>query len=160
MKVLAIGGFMLTVARAFSLVVALVAVDAAAQDGATPAQDKKAAGKGDYSLDTSKTSSSAAVKSDAVFSIVIVPASGLKIHPQAPLEVKLKTTEGLKPAKAKLGRADVKDAAALAPELSTTVNAAAAGKQEIEASVSFFLCSDSWCQRMTDKVVVPVNVTN
>jgi hypothetical protein len=146
--------------RALPLVLAALSFGAAASPDATPAQDKKAAGKGDYSLDTSKSSTEAKLKSDATFSITIVPASGLKIHPQAPLEVKLKTTDGLKAAKAKLGRADVKDAAAVAPELTTTVNAAAAGKQEVEASVSFFLCSDSWCQRMTDKVVVPINVTN
>lgn len=152
---------MSSLARSLLVVTSLFAVASLAEDAPSEKPpEKKTATKSDYTLDVSATAVEGKVKSDLPFSLVIAPVEGLKVHPQAPLEVKLKTTDGLKAAKPKLGRADVKSAEAKSPELVTTLHASAAGKQEVEASVSFFLCSPSWCQRMTDKVVVAVNVTN
>lgn len=121
---------------------------------------KKSPTKADFAIDTSQTSSSIKVKGKGKLSILIKPGEGLKVHPDAPLEVKVKTSSGLSSSKNKLGRGDVVDAKATAPELACDLNASAAGAQTVDAELSFFLCSDSWCQRMKDRVTINVDVTN
>lgn len=137
-------------------------LSAQAQDKKAPdKKEKKDDGKmskDDYAIDTSGTSTEIKVASDGRLSIHIKPREGLKVHPQAPLEVRLKPSAGVKTEKKKLGRADVKEAEAGDPELGCGVTGEQSGEQKIEADVSFFLCSDKVCQRMKDKVVVAVAV--
>jgi len=141
--------------RALVVGTLLTSLSALADEGAG---DKKAPAKAEYSVDTSASTKSMSVKDRGLVSIHIKPGEGLKVHPQAPLEVKLKTSAGLKSEKNKLGRGDVKDPAATAPELTCALSANAGGKQTVEADLSFFLCSESWCQRMKDRVVVEIDV--
>jgi hypothetical protein len=119
---------------------------------------KKQATKEDYTLDTSRSSAEIKVNENGTFSLIIKAKPGLKIHPDAPLEVKFKPAKGLAPAKAKLTRKDVVDEKSKTPELKVALKATEAGKRELEAKVSFFLCTDEWCQRMKDTVQVAVNV--
>lgn len=123
--------------------------EGAPKDGAT---------KDDYVIDTSGSSPELKVQGDGTLAIHIKPKEGLKVHPQAPLEVRLTSSAGVKPAKTKLGRKDVTEQDSTSPELRCALRGEVAGDQVIEAELSFFLCSESWCQRMKDKVAVPVKV--
>lgn len=127
---------------------------------ALSAQDEKKdrATKDDYKIEVSGSTAELAVGADGVIQVVLVPKNGTKIHPQAPLEVKLSEPEGLKLHKRKLSRGDVADKEAKSPALSTKVTAQKAGAHKVNADVSFFLCTDEWCQRMTDRVAIPVKV--
>lgn len=133
--------------------------DKGKKDGDKDGGKKKSPTKADFSVDTSGTTSTIAVKGQGKLSILIKPGDGLKVHPDAPLEIKLKTSNGLRSSKNKLGRGDVVDAKSTAPELACDINANAAGAQTVDAELSFFLCSDSWCQRMKDRVTINVEVT-
>ncbi len=139
--------------RKFSLILALFAVFTLP----TLAADDKAS-KDDYQLDASGTDAKIKLGEQGKFSLVVRPKNGKKVHPDAPFEVTFKEPTGVRPGKNKLGRNDVVDKAAKAPEVRTTLIADKAGATTLEVSVSFFLCTDAWCQRMTDRVSVPVTV--
>ncbi len=129
----------------------------APQGSLQPTADDRAT-KDDYTLDASATSTRLKVNDDGTFSVKIVPKNGKKVHNEAPLEVVVVDNAFLKPGKQKLGRADVKDKAAKDPEVSTTLRALKAGSTTLEAKISFFLCTDAWCQRMSDRVQVPITI--
>ncbi len=139
---------------AFLLAFTVANAPAAAPDGV--ADDR--ATKDDYELDTGGTDKTVKVGKDGAFSLVVRPKNGKKVHGEAPLEVVFKDPKGVKPGKMKLGRGDVADKTAAAPELRTTLRGEKAGATTLEATVSFFLCTDSWCQRMSDKIAVPITV--
>jgi hypothetical protein len=136
---------------------ALPALAAERTDAPGPAAEDKAT-KEDYELDTSGTDAKIKAGGEGKFSLVVKPKNGKKVHPDAPFEVTFKDPKGVRPAKTKLGRNDVVDKASKAPEVRTTLKADKAGATTLEASVSFFLCTDAWCQRMTDRVSVPITV--
>jgi hypothetical protein len=136
----------------------LGAAVAVAQPGTARQVDDKAT-KADYELDASGTAKDIGSGKEGAFVLVVRPKGDKKIHPQAPFEVTFRPSPGLKPAKGKLNRSDVTDKAAKAPEVKTQLKGTAKGAQTIEADVSFFICTDAWCQRMTDRVSVNVNVT-
>jgi hypothetical protein len=119
---------------------------------------KDRATKDDYSVHTSGTTSEIEVGKPGTFSLVIHPKNGTKIHPQAPLEVKVNVPSGMRVDKGKLGRGDMHDKEAASPDLRTALHGEKDGQYSIEADVSFFLCTDEWCQRMTDRVSIPVRV--
>lgn len=144
--------------RKIALLCAFLALPALAlPPAAVPAAEDKAT-KDDYELDTSATDATIKAGGQGTFSLVVKPKNGKKVHPDAPFEVTFKDPKGVRPAKNKLGRSDVVDKTAKAPEVRTTLKADKAGAVTLEASVSFFLCTDAWCQRMTDRVSVPITV--
>ena len=138
------------------------AQDASAQDApkedapkedAPKKDEKKRATKEDYDLDLSASATTLKVGENGLYSIVIRAKNGTKIHPQAPLTVKLTASEGVAAAKEKLSREDIpEDADKKTPDLRTQLTARKKGDQKVQAEVSFFLCTDAWCQRMNDKV--------
>jgi hypothetical protein len=133
------------------------APDAKGPDAKAPVDDK--ATKEDYELDASKTVREVRVGAEAPFSVVIKPKRGKRVQPDAPLEVTFKEARGVKPAKGKLSRSDVADKKSAAPEVKTTLRGVSKGNYNLEASVSFFICTDVWCERVTDRVTVPITVT-
>lgn len=150
---------MLAPVRTWFAALALVSVAVAAPAFADDAPKKKdRATKDDYRIDVSGSSSEVRVGDDGVIKLVLVPKNGTKIQPQAPLEVKLSEPDGLVVEKRKLGRGDLADKDAKEPSLSTSVRGQKAGSYAVDADVSFFLCTDEWCQRMTDRVSIPVKV--
>lgn len=112
----------------------------------------------DFSLDTNGTSSVIKMGGEGQFRLVVTPKNGKRVHPDAPFEVVFKAPRGVRPAKMRLGRADIVNKAGTAPEVRTTLHPEQAGSAALEASVSFFLCTDSWCQRMTDRLTVDITV--
>ena len=150
---------MLAHVRTCFAALALFAVVAAPALGADAVQKKERATKDDYRIDVSGSSGEVRVGEDGVIKLVLVPKNGTKIQPQAPLEVKLSEPEGVVLEKRKLGRGDLADKDAEQPSLSTSLRGQKAGSYSIDADVSFFLCTDEWCQRMTDRVSIPVKVS-
>jgi hypothetical protein len=146
-------------ALAAVVVVAAAAFGVVSSGGAyaAPVAEDRAT-KDDYELDTQATTSTLKVGEDGRFVLKITPKNGKKVHPDAPLEVSLKESGGIKLQKQKLGRADVKDKADLAPEVVGSFRAAKAGPASIEANISFFLCTEAWCQRLTDRVQIAITV--
>lgn len=140
------------------LAFALASASALAEGEGDKAPPKERATKDDYELDLAATSPELKVGDSGTFSLVIRAKNGTKIHPQAPLEVKLKDGPGLKVEKQKLGRGDIANKGDAAPDLRTALKALAAGTHTVEADVSFFLCTDAWCQRMSDRVSVGIKI--
>ena len=132
-----------------ALALPALAVERAADDKAT---------KDDYALDTSGTAAKVKVKGDGVFSLKITPKNGKKVHPDTPLEITIVDNAAIKPAKQKLGRSDLKEKGAKEPEVTTTLRGVKAGPTTLEVNVSFFLCTDAWCQRMSDRVQIPLTI--
>jgi hypothetical protein len=131
----------------------LVSLPAAAEE------KKERASKDDYELDLSASSKTVGVGENGTFSLVIRAKNKTKIHPQAPLTVKLSATEGVTLAKAKLSREDAKkEEGAKDPDLRTQLTGVKEGEHKVTAEISFFLCTEAWCQRMNDKVELAVNV--
>lgn len=126
-------------------------------DSAAPTGDEKAT-RDDYELSTAGTDAHVKVNAEGKFALVITPKNGKKIHPDAPLEVTFKPSKGVKPQKGKLGRADIVDKNAKEPRVVTSVRGEKAGATTMDADVSFFLCTDSWCQRMSDRISVAITV--
>lgn len=141
---------------AAALLVPLVPVAAVAAERAPVADDK--ATKDDYAVDTSGTSAKIKVNGDGTFSLKITPKNGKKVHPEAPLEISIIENAAVKPAKSKLGRGDLKEKGAKEPEVQTSLRGVKSGATTLEATISFFLCTDAWCQRMSDRVQIPVTV--
>lgn len=141
------------------LLAAVVTVPAVAVEPARAdrvADDK--ATKDDYAVDTSGTAAKIKVNADGTFSLKITPKNGKKVHPEAPLEVSLVDNAAIKPAKSKLGRGDLKEKGAKEPEVTTSLHGVKAGATTLEANISFFLCTDAWCQRMSDRIQIPITV--
>jgi hypothetical protein len=122
-----------------------------------PAADDRAT-KDDYVLDTQATTAKWKKNAEGVFSVKITPKNGKKVHAEAPLEVTLVENAFVKPTKQKLGRADLKDKTAREPEVTTVLRGVKAGTTALEANLSFFLCTDAWCQRMSDRVQIPITI--
>jgi hypothetical protein len=124
---------------------------------AEPVADDRAT-KDDYAFDTTGTATTLKKGTSGPFSLVITPKNGKKVHPDAPLEIAFVDNGHVKPAKQKLGRGDLKEKGAVAPHAQTTLQATKAGATTLQVNVSFFLCTDAWCQRMSDRVEVPITV--
>jgi len=117
------------------------------------AQSKKRATKDDYAIDLKASATSIDKGKKGDFSVLIKAKNGLKIHPEAPLTLKLTTTPGISLTKTKLSREDAsKKGSAKSPNLRTTINAKSAGDQTVTGDLSFFLCSKDWCERVSEKV--------
>jgi hypothetical protein len=146
-------------AHTFRMMMMVVVVAAGvAQAADTPAPPTDRATKDDYVLDVKKTTTALKMGADGAFSIVIMPKNGKKIHGDSPLEVKLGKSAQVKPEKEKLGRSDVVDKTTKDVELTTVLHPVQKGASSIGVDVSFFLCLDTWCQRMSGRIEVPVTV--
>lgn len=114
---------------------------------------KKRASKDDYELSLTESAKALKVGDKGEFSLVIKAKNGLKIHPEAPLSLKLSASEGVTTLKNKLTREDVKkNEGSTDPDLRTQIDAKAKGEQKIAGELSFFLCSKEWCERVSDKI--------
>lgn len=134
-------------------------LSALADNDTQPPPKKDKASAEDYALDVKNTTAALANGGDGVFVLEIRAKNGTKLHTQAPLEVNLQTNDGLQLEKKKLGRGDAKQLDHATTEVRTTFRARQSGTHTLAAELSFFLCTDAWCQRMTDRVETNVVVT-
>ena len=112
----------------------------------------------DYSIDTSASSTEVKVGERGQLVIAIVASKGRELHQQAPLSVSLRAPAGIVLDKAKLGRADATKASKDRVELRVGFSAKSAGDQNIDASASFFVCTEKWCQRASENISVTIHV--
>jgi len=135
----------------------LVAVAGLAISLAAVGEEKKGRGV-DYDIDISASSKQLKVGERGKIVIAIVPGADRKVHKQAPLSIDLRSPAGIVLDKAKLGRSDITQDSEKRLELTVGFAAKTGGEQSVEANATFFICTDKWCQRMTERVVIPVNV--
>lgn len=112
----------------------------------------------DYNIDTSASSTAIKVGERGKLVIAILPINGREIHKQAPLSIALRAPAGVVLDKAKLGRGDVTKDSKERLELSVNFSAKSAGDQNVEATASFFICTEKWCQRATENITVTIHV--
>jgi hypothetical protein len=134
----------------------LLVAAVAATGGAAWAAEGEAAGQ--FQVDVTGTTRDVALGDKGLISIVIVPGAGKKVHDQAPMVVSLKAPVGLGLMKNKLGQADVVNKGAAAPELRAEFSPKQQGVLSVDADLTFFLCTDRWCERFNHKVTIPITV--
>jgi hypothetical protein len=110
-----------------------------------------------YQLDTSGTTTTVTSGGAGVLKLQIKPAAGYKVSFDAPLKIALTSAE-LKLSKADLGKADVEDKKGPVARFSVPFEAAGSGNGTIAAEASFFICSDTVCERKVDRITVAVEV--
>lgn len=111
-----------------------------------------------YRIETTGTTQELAVGQKGTFVLSIVPVAKVHVHPQAPLKITLDATPGLTLDKRTLGKADPVDPKAEGRRFEVAFLATAAGKQQANAKIDFFVCSDQWCVKQVRDVSVPVDV--
>jgi hypothetical protein len=122
------------------------------------AQDPGAEAAKSYRISTAGSTGDLKAGAAGTLVLAIEPIGKVHVHPQAPLKITLESSPGLTLGKTQLGHNDAVDPKAEGPRFEVPFTAAAAGKQEAKAKLDFFICSDQWCVKQTQNVVVPVNV--
>jgi hypothetical protein len=112
----------------------------------------------DYDIDTAGSTKLLKVGEAGKLVIAIVPGKDRKVHKQAPLSVDLRAPAGIVLDKAKLDRGDITKDSEQRMEITVGFKAKSGGEQAIEANAAFFICTDKWCQRMSERIIVNVTV--
>lgn len=126
---------------------------------AETAAPKDRATADDYAFSTEGSAQTLREGDRGTLQLSLRALNGLKIHPEAPLELKLSSSEGLVVVSPKLTRADAAEPESGLLRFETPVDASRAGAQRVDVEFSFFLCTDAWCQRMTDRRSLAIEVT-
>jgi hypothetical protein len=90
--------------------------------------------------------------------VEVVPRSDAHVSPDAPISLALSAGPGLKLAKEKLGRADARETKEKGVEFEVPFTAAAAGKDEVKGTLSFFICTDKLCEKQKREIAMAVEV--
>jgi hypothetical protein len=128
--------------------------------GALAAEDPDASNF--YEIRTDGSSQKVKVGEKGMLVLSIKTKSGAHISDEAPLKVEL-TGNKLKPEKAKLTRADSvgkREAGQVFadPRFEVPFVGEAGGKGSVDATLTFFVCTDKICSRQHKTVSVPVEV--
>jgi hypothetical protein len=126
--------------------------------GPTRAADPAADAAQAYTLEASAAPAAVKVGEAGKVAVVIRPKPTWHVHPQAPLKVRFTAPPGLKVERPELGRKDVSDPKAEAPRYETGFVATTAGAQRVDASVDFFICSDTACVKQARTLPIAVTV--
>jgi hypothetical protein len=110
-----------------------------------------------YSLDTSGSTKELKAGKDGTFALAIKPAKGFHVNAEAPLKITL-TGERVKPAKDALGHADAADPKAESRSFKVALKSTEAGKGSITADATFVICSETICEKKTEKVTLALDV--
>ena len=95
-------------------------------------------------------------KGEARFTVV--PRSDAHVSPDAPLSVTVTAGPALELPKAKLGRTDARPTEAKGVEFEVPFVGKQAGKDELKAQVSFFICTEKLCEKQKREVALAVEV--
>src|SRR3954470_7987807 len=90
--------------------------------------------------------------------VAVVPRSDAHVSPDAPISLALTSGSAVKLAKDKLGRPDAKETAAKGVEFDVPFTAAAAGKDELKGTLTFFICTEKLCERQKREIAMAVEV--
>jgi len=94
----------------------------------------------------------------ATAKVEVVPRADAHVSPEAPISLALSAGPGVKLAKDKLGRADAKETKGKGVEFEVPLIAAAAGKDEVKGTLSFFICTDKLCEKQKREIAMAVEV--
>jgi uncharacterized lipoprotein YbaY len=90
--------------------------------------------------------------------VTVVPRSDAHVSPDAPVTVTVSGGPALDLPKQKLGRADAKATEAKGVEFEVPFVGKQAGKDELRAQVTFFICTEKVCERQKREVALAVVV--
>jgi hypothetical protein len=90
--------------------------------------------------------------------VTVVPRSDAHVSPEAPLSVIVSAGPALELPKQKLGRPDAKATEAKGVEFDVPFVGKQAGKDELKAQVTFFICTEKLCERQKREVALAVVV--
>jgi hypothetical protein len=90
--------------------------------------------------------------------VTVVPRSDAHVSPDAPVTVTISGGPALELPKQKLGRADAKPTEAKGIEFEVPFVGKQAGKDELRAQVTFFICTEKVCERQKRDVALAVVV--
>jgi len=115
-----------------------------------------------YDLSTAGTSTAVKAGEKGKVVISIAAKGGAHVSGDAPLKIELSSKE-LKPEKEKLTLADSigpkeTDPHKLAPKFEVAFAAPKAGKASLEAKLTFFICTETACNRQQKTLQLPVEV--
>src|SRR5438477_10134849 len=113
---------------------------------------------GTYRIETTKAPLK--VKKGATVSahVAVVPRSDAHVSPDAPISLTVSSGPALKVAKAKLGRTEAKETKEKGVEFDVPFTAEASGKDELRASLSFFICTEKLCEKQKRELALQVEV--
>lgn len=110
-----------------------------------------------YRIVTSESTASLQVGQNGRLVLVIEPlVEHVHVNAQAPFQIKLQASAGMKLEKDRLAYSDLVGKAA--PRFEVAFSAVTAGRQEAKAQLDFYICSDSWCVKQTKGVSIAVDV--
>src|SRR5919198_3848413 len=102
---------------------------------------------GTYRIETSQSPIKVKKGAQASARVEVVPRSDAHVSPDAPISLTVSSGPAIKLAKAKLGRPDARETKAKGVEFEVPFTAESKGKDELRASLSFFICTEKLCER-------------
>jgi hypothetical protein len=90
--------------------------------------------------------------------IEVVPRSDAHVSPDAPISLTVSPGHSVKLAKEKLGRPEAKETKAKGVEFDVPFTAQAAGKDQLRATLSFFICTEKLCEKQKRELALAVEV--
>src|ERR1700682_5711814 len=90
--------------------------------------------------------------------VEVVPRPDAHVSPDAPISLTVSAGHSVKLAKEKLGRPEAKETKAKGVEFDVPFTAQAAGKDELRATLSFFICTEKLCEKQKRELALAVEV--
>jgi hypothetical protein len=90
--------------------------------------------------------------------VEVVPRPDAHVSPDAPISLTVSAGQSVKLAKEKLGRTDAKETKAKGVEFDVPFTAQAAGKDQLRATLSFFICTEKLCEKQKRELALAVEV--
>jgi hypothetical protein len=90
--------------------------------------------------------------------VEVVPRPDAHVSPDAPISLAVTSGPALKLAKDKLGRAEATQTQAKGVAFDVPFTAQSAGKDELKATLSFFICTEKLCERQKREIAMNVEV--
>jgi hypothetical protein len=111
-----------------------------------------------YTIETSQSPLKVKKGQTGQAKVTVVPRSDAHVSPEAPLSMTVSAGSALELPKQKLGRADAKATEAKGVEFDVPFVGKQAGKDELKAQVTFFICTEKLCERQKRDVSLAVVV--
>ena len=115
------------------------------------AADDKSAAKKKYAVALGATPAKVVKDKEAKVKVTITPADGYVLKVETPFKAKLSCADGIEITKDSFSAKDFDDPKAAAKSVTTAFKATAAGKAEISADLTFFICNENLCERFKEK---------
>ena len=111
-----------------------------------------------YTIETSQAPLKVKKGETGQAKVTVVPRSDAHVSPEAPLSMTVSAGPAVDLPKQKLGRPDAKATDAKGVEFDVPFVGKQAGKEELKAQVTFFICTEKLCERQKRDVSLAVVV--